>query len=69
MPKLKTHSGAKKRFSITKTGKVKRSHANKRHNLNSSDFGKSQKRKRRLRKSTLADKTNVKAIKLLIPYK
>ena len=31
MPKLKTHSGAKKRFSLTKSGKVKRAHANKRH--------------------------------------
>ena len=69
MPKLKTHSGAKKRFSLTKTGKVKRAKAYKRHNLNSSCFGKSAKRKRRLRKSALADVTNVKAIKLLIPYK
>ena len=69
MPKLKTHSGAKKRFKLTKNGKVKRAHAYKRHNLNSSDFGKSHKRKRKLRKSTYADKTNVKAIKLLIPYK
>lgn len=69
MPKLKTHSGAKKRFKLTKNGKVKRAHAYRRHNLNSSDFGKSQKRKRRLRKSTMADVTNVKAIKLLIPYK
>lgn len=69
MPKLKTHSGAKKRFHLTGTGKVKRARAYKRHNLNSSDFGKSSKRKRRLRKSTMADKTNVKAIKLLIPYK
>ena len=34
MPKLKTHSGAKKRFSLTKSGKVKRAHANKRHLLN-----------------------------------
>lgn len=69
MPKLKTHSGAKKRFKLTKTGKIKRAHANKRHNLNSSDFGKSQKRKRRLRKGAIMDKTNAKVIKLLIPYK
>ena len=69
MPKIKTHSGAKKRFSLTKNGKVKRARAYKRHNLNSSCFGKSSKRKRRLRKSTLADVSNVKAIKLLIPYK
>ena len=34
MPKIKTHSGAKKRFSLTKTGKVKRAHAYKNHILN-----------------------------------
>ena len=33
MPKLKTHSGAKKRMSITKTGKVQRRHASTGHNL------------------------------------
>ena len=33
MPKLKTHSGAKKRFNLTKTGKVKRAHAFKSHIL------------------------------------
>jgi large subunit ribosomal protein L35 len=33
MPKLKTHSGAKKRMSITKTGKVQRRHASNGHNL------------------------------------
>ena len=65
MPKLKTHSGAKKRFKLTKTGKVKRARAYKRHILNK----KSTKRKRNLRKATYADVTNVKAIKLLIPYK
>ena len=69
MPKMKTHSGAKKRFSVTGSGKIKRAHAFKRHNLNSSDFGKSAKRKRRLRKGALVDVTNAKAIKLLIPYK
>ena len=69
MPKLKTHSGAKKRFNFTKNGKIKRSRAYRRHNLNSSDFGKNTKRKRRLRKATMADKTNVKALKLLLPYK
>ena len=35
MPKLKTHSGAKKRFNLTKTGKVKRAHAFKSHILTS----------------------------------
>ena len=65
MPKLKTHSGAKKRFNMTKTGKVKRAHAYKSHILTKKDT----KRSRRLRKSTLADKTNLKAIRLMIPYK
>ena len=67
MPKLKTHSGAKKRFSLTKNGKVKRARAYKRHQLNNSIKG--PKQKRRLRKGTLADKTNVKQVKRLIPYK
>ena len=67
MPKLKTHSGAKKRFNLTKSGKVKRAHANKRHLLNG--HGKDTKRKRGLRKGTYADKTNMGAIKLMIPYK
>lgn len=64
MPKLKTHSGASKRFVMTKTGKVKRFHAYKSHILNK----KSTKRKRNLRKGTYADKTNVEAIKKLMPY-
>lgn len=64
MPKLKTHSGAKKRFGVTKSGKIKRSRANKRHLLNG--HGKTTKTKRRLRKATYADKTNVKAVKLLL---
>ncbi len=67
MPKLKTHSGAKKRFNLTKTGKVKRAHANKRHLLN--DHGKTTKLKRGLRAGAYADKTNEPAIKRLIPYK
>ena len=65
MPKLKTHSGAKKRFNLTKNGKVKRAHAYKSHILNKKDT----KRKRGLRKGTYADRTNVSTIKLLIPYK
>lgn len=65
MPKIKTHSGAKKRFKLTKNGKVVRAHANKRHILNK----KTTKRKRGLRKTTIADKTNVAQVKKLIPYK
>ncbi len=62
MPKVKTHSGAKKRFHLTKNGKVKRAHAYKSHILNK----KSTKRKRGLRKAGYADKTNVAAIKTLL---
>jgi len=49
MPKMKTHKGAKKRFSITGTGKVKRMKAFKSHILTK----KSPKRKRNLRRSTV----------------
>ena len=65
MPKIKTHSGAKKRFKLTKTGKVKRAHAYKSHILNK----KTTKRKRNLRKSAIADATNVAKVKKMIPYK
>ncbi|HOO25227.1 MAG TPA: 50S ribosomal protein L35 [Clostridiales bacterium] len=65
MPKLKTHSGSKKRFKISKNGKAMRSHAYMSHILTK----KSSKRKRNLRKTTVADVTNQKQIKRLIPYK
>lgn len=65
MPKIKTHSGAKKRFKLSKNGKVIRGHAYKSHILNK----KNTKRKRGLRKTTVADKTNVAQVKRLIPYK
>ncbi len=65
MPKIKTHRAAAKRFSLTKSGKVKRSKAFKSHILTKKDT----KRKRRLRKGGFADVTNVKVIKKLIPYK
>lgn len=62
MPKLKTHSGAKKRFKLTKSGKVKRAHAYKSHILTK----KSTKVKRRLRMGGYADKTNAgAALKML----
>ena len=59
MPKLKSHSGAKKRFNLTKTGKVKRAHAFKSHILN----------KRGLRQGAYADATTAPTIKQMIPYK
>jgi large subunit ribosomal protein L35 len=64
MPKLKTHSGASKRFKITGAGKIKRNKAYKSHLLT----GKSSKRTRRLRKASLIGKTNYGNIKRLLPY-
>ena len=57
--------GAAKRFSLTKSGKIKRGKAYKSHILNK----KSPKRKRNLRKSTLIAAVEEKKIKKLIPYK
>ena len=65
MPKIKTHSGAKKRFKLSKNGKPIRGHAYKSHILNK----KTTKRKRNLRKTEVADVSNQKQIKRLIPYK
>ncbi len=65
MPKIKTHSGAKKRFKISKNGKVIRGHANKSHILNK----KTRKRKRVLRQTVAAHVTNVAAVKKMLPYK
>ena len=67
MPKLKSHSGAKKRFNLTASGKVKRAHANKSHLLNG--HGKTTKRKRGLRQGAYADVTTAPTIKKMIPYK
>lgn len=66
MPKIKTHSGAKKRFKLTKNGKVKRGHANRSHLL--TGHGKTSKSKRAMRKSAYADKTNAAAVKAMLPY-
>ncbi|HPV16962.1 MAG TPA: 50S ribosomal protein L35 [Bacteroidales bacterium] len=65
MPKMKTNSGAKKRFNLTGTGKIKRSHAYKSHILTK----KSTKRKRNLTYSGLVDKADLKNIKLLLSGK
>jgi len=65
MPKQKTHRGAAKRFSLTKTGKLKRAKAYRNHIMAS----KSPKQKRNLRVGGLVDKTEVKKMKMLIPYK
>ena len=63
MPKMKTHKGAKKRFSLTGTGKVRRLRAFKSHILTK----KSAKRKRRLRQATIvATNGEAKNIKRLL---
>ncbi len=65
MPKVKSHSGAKKRFSKTGSGKIKRAHAYKSHILTK----KSRERKRRLRQSSIVTLNNARQIRTLIPYK
>ena len=64
MPKIKTKRAAAKRFKVTGTGKLKRNKAFKSHILTK----KSTKRKRNLRQATIADSTNVKAMKKVLPY-
>ena len=64
MPKLKTNKSAKKRFKLTKTGKVKRMKEGGRHILTK----KSSKRKRRLKASTTVHKTFEKKMRSLLPY-
>ena len=63
MPKVKTHSGAKKRLSKTGTGKIKRKKSGKRH-LN---VGKGASRLRRLSEGALIDSTHQKRINRLLP--
>ncbi len=65
MPKIKTHKGSAKRFSVTKNGKVKRGKAFRSHILNK----KTTKRKRKLRKNGYLSTANAATIKSMIPYK
>lgn len=60
----KTRKAVAKRFKITGTGKVLRAHASRRHLLQS----KSAKRKRKLAKAGLVDKTDMARIKENLPY-
>lgn len=62
MPKNKTHSGAKKRFRVTGSGKIMREQANKRHLLE----GKSSRRTRHLSQDLVVDGANAKAVKKLL---
>ena len=62
MPKLKTNSGAKKRFELTGSGKIKRKHAFKSHILTK----KTKKQKRNLTQTALIAKVDQKRVKSLI---
>ncbi len=62
MPKMKTKSGAKKRFTLTASGRIKRKHAYKSHILTK----KTKKRKRNLTKTTLVHKADEKNIKAML---
>jgi len=62
MPKVKTNSGAKKRFHFTGTGKIKRKHAYHSHILTK----KTKKQKRNLVHSTLVDRSDMKQVRDLL---
>ncbi len=64
MPKLKSRGSAKKRFSFTKNGKIKRAHAFTNHFTGK----RPSKRSRNLRKGAYADKTNEKNLRKMLPY-
>jgi large subunit ribosomal protein L35 len=65
MPKIKTNPGAKKRFSLTGSGKIKRKHAFKSHILTK----KSTKRKRNLTYDGMVSKADQKNVKLMLGLK
>jgi large subunit ribosomal protein L35 len=64
MPKMKTKSGAKKRFRVRANGSIKRSQAFKRHILTK----KSTKNKRQLRGSACVHSTNADSVRAMLPY-
>ena len=62
MPKQKTHSGAKKRFKVTGSGKIRKQQSGMRHNLEVKAPG----RKARLNQDQVISKADVKAVKKLL---
>lgn len=64
MPKMKTKSGAAKRFRVRASGSIKRSQAFKRHILTK----KTTKNKRQLRGITAVHETNEASIRTMMPY-
>lgn len=67
MPKMKTSRATAKRFKRTASGKIKRGRAGGRHHLGLQG-GKNRKRKRRLKKSTIMEKTQRYLMAKLLPY-
>ena len=65
MPKQKSHSGTKKRFWLTATGKVKAPHGGKNHKAET----KNRKRQRNLRQNTIVSSARESVVKSMIPYK
>lgn len=65
MPKMKTNSGAKKRFTLTGSGKIKRKHAFKSHILTK----KTKKQKRALTHAAVVHKSDVNNVKQLLALK
>lgn len=64
MPKMKTKSGAKKRFKVLGNGGVKRAHAFKRHILTK----KTTKNKRQLRGTAMVNERDLAAVAKMLPY-
>jgi len=64
MPKVKSHSGAGKRFRFTKNGKIKRAKSGGSHILTKKET----KRKRNLKKATYVSETQAKTVKKILPY-
>ncbi len=63
MPKMKTKSGAKKRFRLTASGKVRRQHAGKRHGM----IKRTNKQIRNLRGTTIMSSADAKIVKKFLP--
>ena len=65
MPKIKTHSGASKRFKVNGKGKIKRTTAYRRHRL----ISKTKRQKANSNKPTYLAKADEKQVKRMLPYK
>jgi len=64
MPKLKSNRSIRRRFRVTKTGKLKHARANRRHLLSH----RTTKRKRQLRRAAVVSEAQARSIERLLPY-